>query len=271
MKKAICIILFSTVLKGALFAQHDSIFRFERTFNYPIEFFAVNNIGELFLINTNNQLKKIDESGDSVGVFNMVTKYGKLSYVEAQNPWKTILFYRNFSTIVLLDKFLNVLTNINLKRENIFKVNAVTSSYDNNLWLYDEQDNKLKKINNDGNILFESFDLRRFIDSVPSPGQILDADGFVYMYDPKKGLYTFDYYGAFKNRLPFLHWKDFAVLNKTLYGFDDRFFYTYQFNSFNLKEYPLPATFANYTSVKIGNNKIYLLKNGELSIYAVKP
>jgi hypothetical protein len=171
----------------------------------------------------------------------------------------------------LLDKFLNVLNNINLKKANIFKVDAVTSSYGNNLWLYDEQDNKLKKIDNDGNILVESFDMRRVSDSVPFPVQLLDADGFLYLYDPEKGFYTFDYYGALKNRLPFLHWKNVAVINKILYGFDDHFFYTYPLNSFNLKQYPLPGSFADYTTVKIENNRIYVLKNGQLSIYAVIP
>jgi hypothetical protein len=253
------------------FAQHDTMFRFERSFDYPIESFTVNSLGELFLINANNQLKKIDGKGDSVGVFNMVTKYGKLSYVEAQNPWRTILFYKNFSTVVLLDKFLNPLTNINLKKENIFKVKAITSSYDNNLWLYDEQDNKLKKIDNDGKILFESFDMRRVLDSVPSPVQLLDADGFLYMYDPEKGLYTFDYYGALKNRLSFLHWRNLTVINKTLFGFDDQFFYSYPLNTLNLKQYSLPTSFANYSSIKIENSKIYVLKNGQLSVYAVMP
>lgn len=271
MKRFVVTIVFTVFFGCVSVAQHDTIFRFERSFDYPIKSFTVNSLGELFLINTNNQLKKIDEKGDSAGVFNMVTKYGKLSYVEAQNPWRTILFYKNFSTIVLLDKFLNVLNNINLKKTNIFKVNAVTSSYDNNVWLYDEQDNKLKKIDNDGNILFESFDMRRVLDSVPSPVQLLDADGFLYMYDPEKGLYTFDYYGALKNRLPFLHWKNFAVINKTLYGFDSRSFYTYPLNSFDLKQYPLPAALVDYTTLKIENNKIYLLKNGQLSIYTVRP
>ncbi len=83
-------------------AQNDSVFRLKNTFPYPIESFTVNNLGELYIINTNNQLKKIDEKGDSVGVFNQVTKYGRLTYVEAQNPWKTILFYQNF--LVLTEK-----------------------------------------------------------------------------------------------------------------------------------------------------------------------
>src|SRR6185312_10613530 len=106
-------------------AQNDSLFRFLKKIEYPISSFTADNLGELYIINTDNQLKKYNEKGDSLGVFNQVSKYGKLSYVEAQNPWKVILFYKNYSTIVLLDKFLNVLGNINLRRQNIFQVQAV--------------------------------------------------------------------------------------------------------------------------------------------------
>ena len=259
----------NNILPGTALAQ-DSLFRLDRTIEYPIESFTVNNLGELFIINTNNQLKKLDNNGDSVGVFNMITKYGKLSYVEAQNPWKTILYYKNFSTIVLLDKYLNVLTSINLRKQNIFSVNAVTSSYDNNIWLYDEQSSKLKKIDDAGKILLETVEFRLLFDSVPSPVKIIDRDGFVYLYDPEKGMYVFDYYGAFKNKLTFLNWKDFTVNGKTIYGFDDKYFYSYVTNTLNLQQYAMPISFKKYTALKVGNNKLYLLKDNYLQIYSLK-
>src|ERR1700733_603267 len=81
-----------------LHAQDDSLFRFLKKIEYPISSFTVDNLGELYIINTDNQLKKYNEKGDSVGVFNQVTRYGTLSYVEAQNPWKAILFYQNYLT-----------------------------------------------------------------------------------------------------------------------------------------------------------------------------
>ncbi len=248
----------------------NSPFKFQKTINYPIVSFAVNNLGELYIINSNNQLKKINEKGDSVGVFNQVTKYGKLSYVDAQNPWKTILFYENFSTIVLLDKYLNVLTSINLRKQNIFGVKTVASSYDNNIWLFDEQENKLKKIDDAGRLITETIDFRLLFDSVPSPVQIVDRDGFVYLYDPKKGVYVFDYYGSFKNRLPFLNWKEITVIEKNLYGFDNNNLYRYGLGSLNLKPYPLPAAFKNYSSLKVGINKIYFLKNNNLQVYSLQ-
>lgn len=251
------------------YAQDDSLFRFLKKIEYPISSFTVDNLGELYIINTDNQLKKYNEKGDSVGVFNQVTKYGKLSYVEAQNPWKAILFYQDYSTIVLLDKYLNVLTNINLRKQNIFKVRAVTTSYDNNIWLYDEQENKLKKIDDTGNKIFESVDFRLLFDSVPSPQKIIDDDGFVYLYDPEKGLYIFDYYGSFKSKLLFLNWTDVTVIDKFIYGFDKNNLYRYAPPLPDIKKYNLPFAAQNNSSLKVSNHRIYILKNQQLEIYSL--
>lgn len=264
-------ILFSISFTSAIAdAQDDSLYRFLKQMEYPISSFTVDNLGELYIINTDNQLKKYDEQGDSIGVFNQVTKYGKLSYVEAQNPWKAILFYKSFSTIVLLDKYLNVISSINLRQQNIFQVNALTTSYDNNIWLYDEQDNKLKKIDDSGNDIFETQDFRLLFDSVPSPQKIIDSDGFVYLYDPEKGLYIFDYYGSFKNKLPFLHWTDITVIDKQIYGFDKENLYRYSPPFPEAKKYILSPALQDNNSIKVNNHKIYVLKNQQLKIYSLQ-
>ncbi len=252
-----------------VFAQKDSAFRFINQFHAPVSSFTVDNIGAVYIINANNQLKKYDENGDSVGVFNQVTQYGKLSYVDAENPWKTILFYENFSTIVLLDKYLNVVTAINLRKQNIFRVQAVTVSYDNNIWLYDEQDNKLKKIDDNGNVLSQTVDFRLLFDSVPEPSKIIDKDGFVYLYDPKNGVYVFDYYGSFKTKLTFLNWTNIEVFGKTIYGFDKQNVYKYNPPLPDVTTYSLPVALQNGTAVKIVNHRLFILKNGKLSVYSL--
>ncbi len=259
-------LFFATEIK----AQDDSLFRFLRKIDYPISSFSVDNLGELYLINIDNQLKKYNANGDSIGVFNQVTKFGKLSYVEAQNPWKTILFYKNFSTIVLLDKYLNVLGNINLRNNNIFSVKAVTNSYDNNIWLFDEQENKLKKIDDNGKVLLETVDFRLLFDAAPNPLKIVDRDGFVYLYDPEKGIYLFDYYGSFKSKINFLNWTDFDVIGKNIYGFDSINLFKYTPPLPDIMKYKLPVELQNSQSIKINNHKIYNLKDQQLQVYSLE-
>lgn len=250
-----------------ILAQDDSLFHFIKKINFPVSSFAVDNIGELYLITPGNQLKKYNEKGDSVGVFNQVTQYGKLAYADVQNPWKAILYYENFSTIVLLDKYLNVITAINLNKHNIFRVQAVTTSYDNNIWLFDEQDNTLKKMDDNGNILSQTVDFRLLFDSVPDPEKIIDRDGFVYLYDPQKGIYIFDYYGSFKSKLDFLHWNGIQVIGKTIYGFDKENLYKYTPPLPDFTTYKLPPDLQNSTSIKFSIHKIYVLKNNQLTVY----
>lgn len=256
-------------------AQKDSALYFTKLISGEFSYFATDNLDNIYLLSSNNQLKKINSNGDSAGVFNDVRKYGKLFAIDVTNPLKLLLYYQNFSTVVVLDRFLNVRNVINLRNQNIFNVKTIATSYDNNIWLFDEGDAKLKKIDDNGLVLSETIDFRMVFDSIPSPVQILDTDGFVTLYDPNKGFYIFDYYGALKNKLPFLQWKNVAVIsNKVtgnkLYGFGDSVLYQYQTGSLQLKEYKLPDVFNQSIQIKAGNGKVYLLNNLGLSQYSVQ-
>ena len=44
-------------------------------------------------------------------------------------------------------------------------------------------------------------------------------------------------------------------------------FFSYELNSFNLKEYKLPVFFKDYIDLKSMNGKIYLLKKEGVEIY----
>jgi len=267
-----CIFLLISLSISLVSAKAQEVLSFNSVtkINSPISSFAVDNIGGLYIITPDNQLKKYNEKGDSVGVFNQVTQYGKLTYVDVQNPWKALLYYQNFSTIVLLDKYLNVLTSINLRKQNIFRVKAVTASYDNNIWLFDEQDNKLKKIDDNGKVLSETVDFRLLFDSVPDPEKIIDRDGLVYLYDKEMGIYLFDYYGSFKTKLSFLHWDNIEVIDKTIYGFDKENLYKYVPPIPDPIMIPLPPELQNNSLIKLNNHKLYGLKNNELSIYSLQ-
>ena len=260
----------SVAISQATKAQSDSAFSFLKTIKGNYASFTVDNLDNVYLITTTNQLKKINGNGDSVGVFNDVKRYGNVTAIDVTNPLKILLYYKNFATVVVLDRFLNTRNTINLRKLNIFSVQSITTSYDNNIWLFDEQDYKLKKIDDDGRLLQETTDFRMLFDSVPLPLNLIDKDNFVYLYDTVKGFYIFDYYGAFKNRLSFLNWNNVAVSAKNMYGFSNNKLYSYQLNSLTLKEYKLPSYFGYYYTIKATNGKLYLLKDDGIYIYQVK-
>jgi hypothetical protein len=270
-KKILLLFYFSLLLSSISFAQTDSVLQFRKIITGDFTYFNVDNLENIYLVNNNNQLKKLNSNGDSMGIFNDVRKYGKLFYIDVTNPLKLLLYYQNFSTIVVLDRFLMVRNVINLRKQNIFNVKAIASSYDNNIWVFDEGDAKLKKIGENGDLLTETVDCRLLFDTVPSPTQIIDEGGFVNLYDPAKGFFIFDIYGSLKSKLPFTNWKNVEVINKTLYGFTDSLLYQYQPGTLDLKEYKLPSVFNNAAQIKAANNKIYLLTESGLQQFATNP
>ncbi len=255
---------------GIPILRTDSGFKYLKTIPGNFIYFNIDILDNIYLISTGNQLKKLNSNGDSIAVFNDVKKYGNPTYIDVNNPLKILVYYKNYSTVVVLDRLLTQRNIINLRKQNIFSVKAIATSYDNNIWIFDEQDLKLKKISEEGNLLLESTDMRQLVDTAPFPQQIIDSDYLVYLYDNKKGFYIFDYYGGLKNTLPFLNWTDITISSKKIMGFSEKKLLSYQLNTLNLKTYELPSFIIDNLAIKAVNGKIYLLKKNGIEIYSVQ-
>lgn len=260
--------LFSLITLG----QQDSILHVTKvqTLTGGFKDFSTDNLGNIYLLTATNQLKKVNEKGDSMAVYNDVRRYGKINSVDAANPLKVLVYYKDFSTVVVLDRLLNVRAAIDLRKQNIFQVTAITSSYDNNIWLYDELDSKLKKIDDNGNLLLESTDFRQIFDSVPSPSVMYDRDGLLYLYDARKGLMVFDYYGGKKNNYQLLHLSDLQVVDRnTITARDSTHIILFKPATFQLLSYKTFQEQNRFIKINFNGSKIYCLtKDGEVEIYA---
>jgi hypothetical protein len=204
--------------------------------------FSVDETGHLYVVTQDGRLKKFSSQGDSMGVFNDVRKYGRLTMLHTGNPLRTLLFYRDFRTVVVLDRFLQPIQVLDFRKNNLFQVRAVAPSYDNHIWVFDEQESKLKKIGESGKILMETADLRIALDAAPIPVQLIDQNGFVYLYDEENGLFIFDYYGAFKGRIALLGWQNIQISGSTILGTKEGKLLQYTQGTLELKEKPLPVT-----------------------------
>lgn len=249
-------------------AQETSAFRVKRSVPGDFSGFTADNLGNIYAITHNNQLKKYNTKGDSMGVFNDVRKYGKLTYIDASNPLKTLLFYKDFRTIVVLDRLLNMVNTIDLRKANIFQVKAMAQSYDNNVWVFDEQESKLRKIGEDGKIISETADLRIVLDEAPVPVSIFDQNRFVYMYDPLKGMYVFDYYGALKNKLSLLDWTDVQVIGNSILGRKDGRLMQYTTGTLQLKETVLPDFLQKAENILLAPQGIFILESNGIRLYS---
>ena len=251
-------------------AQSDTTFRLKQVYQATIENFTADNLGNLYIITPTGQLKKLGPNGDSLAVFNEVRRYGTPSSMDVTNPLKMLLYYKDFSTVVMLDRFLNRVNTVDLRALSIFQAKAIGLSYDNNIWVFDDQAAKLKKVGDDGRLLMETVDLRQAMDFVPAPEKILDQDGFVYLYDPEKGMFIFDYYGTLKNKLPVLSLRDVQVIGKTMAGRQQDKFIRYTLGTLELQESTLPPEIRDAEQIRIMPQGIYVLNGDRIELYSFK-
>ena len=231
--------------------------------------FAADNLGNVYVLTPAGLLIKFNNKGDSLNAFNEVRRYGTVYAMDVTNPMKVLLYYKDFSTIVMLDRYLNRINMIDLRKSGIFQAKAVGLAYDNNVWIFDEQSAKLKKIDENGSLISETADLRQVLDVTPSPTKIIDRDGFVYVYDIANGLYVFDYYGTLKNTIALTGISDLQVIGNTIAGRRQHEFVRYTTGTLELKEAPLPLAIQEAAKIYITQQGIYVLNETGIVLYPI--
>ncbi|HWJ90871.1 MAG TPA: hypothetical protein VNR87_07150 [Flavisolibacter sp.] len=265
MRRLLTILLFGLFAEHGL-AQQDSSFVLVRSIEAPIADAAMDNFGNLYIISPSGQIKKLNDSGDSVAVYNQVNKFGKLYSIDVSNPLKVLLFYKDFSTVVVLDRFLSNLATMNLRKYNILQPGAVALSYDNNVWVYDEYDNKLKKIDEQGNHLLETSDFRTVFNRSILPQKIINDNGLVYLADSANGVFIFDNYGSFKKKLDVKNWQSIAIASNNLISTNNEIISVYNTSTLMQTQRKWPYFKPYYRSFTSADKFVHF-SNSRLQVY----
>jgi hypothetical protein len=261
---AVCFTWFSAI------AQPDTSFKLIRIVKGDIAAFSVDNLDNIYILDNRNQLKKYNSNGDSVAVFNDVKKYGQVTYMDVSNPLKVLLYYQNFSTVVMLDRVLNIRNIVDLRKQNIFRAKAIGQSYDNKIWVYDELEYKLKKLDEDGKLLQETPDFRLLLGQALTPQKIFDENKYVYLYDSTYGVYVFDYYGALKNNIMIQRWNNFKVAGKFIFGSKSDTLFRYEISAFQYDDWKMPEQIYRSRSFDFSASRLYALKKDGIEIYSIR-
>ena len=229
----------------------------------------VDNLGNLYLVDDQQRIKKLNNRYDSVGTFNEVRTVGTLHSIDVSNPLRIILWYKGFGTLLLLDRFLQVKTSIDLRNIGLLQCNAVAQSYDNNIWVYDDLSAQIKKINEEGKVLLESPDMRVLYDAPPHPQTLTDFNRNLYAYDADNGLLICDYFGAVQKRLLYKGWKNLQGFGRGLLATNEDVVTWLSSNGIDTKKWELPAGWWDAQKIRFYQNKVYVLRNNQLYAYAL--
>jgi len=151
-----------------------------------------------------------------------------------------LVYYPDLATVILLDRTLSEIKEINLFSLGIFEPPAIALANDNNIWLYDPIAAQLKKIDRAGIILFQSKNLTQATGISIRPTFLLERNNQLFLSDPQQGIFIFDAFGQLQQQLPILGVEQFQLLNEQLLYMEAGKLQAIALNSLEITNIPLP-------------------------------
>jgi len=226
---AICLVL------GCSFVFQTSEPEIHIKFPQQKSYIEIDGFGNIYVIN-NNEIVKYNATGVLQKKFS-TKRYGKIDFVDAMNPLKVLVYYKDFQQIMFLD---NQMTEssamISIETLGYEQTSLICSSSNNSFWIYDKQNNELSRFDSELKSLVKTGNLKRILDIDIKPNFMQEHNNYVYLNCPNEGILVFDIYGTFYKTIPLKNLKEFNVVNGDVFYFENHTLKQYQAQTFNTIE-----------------------------------
>jgi hypothetical protein len=251
MKKLILILIY--LLSFEINAQNNSI-------EFKGRAFTTDQTGSYYEIYS-NQIIKIGKNGQRQFTYSN-NILGEISSVDVSNPMKIVVFFKDFSKVVVLD---NTLTEqggvLDLNEISLEETSLVCTSYNNGIWYYNPVKFQLTRIENTINITNTSANISTLLNKNIQPNFLVEFNNRVYLNDSTQGVLVFDIYGTYLKTLPIFGLTTFQVKEKyLLYVNQLGQIETYDFFTLEKLVYK-PLQYTNIKNVRIENQTIYIINS----------
>lgn len=210
-----------------------------------------------------NQIIKIGKNGQRQFTYSN-NILGEISSVDVSNPMKIVVFFRDFSKIVVLD---NTLTEqggvLDLNEVSLEETSLVCTSYNNGIWYYNPLKFQLTRLEHSTKNVNISANISNILNKNIQPNFLVEFNNKVYLNDPVNGVLVFDIYGTYLKTIPIFGLMTFQVKEKfLLYVNQAGQIETYDFFTLEKSVYK-PLQYSMVKTVRIENKTIYIvnLKN----------
>ena len=196
------------------------------------DFFNADNIGNIYTIKE-DELMKFLPSGKFFARYSNL-KLGNITSLDATNPLKLVLYYRDFQQIVFLDNQLSVNSeNVSLEKLGYEQTDLVCASANNSFWIYNKQNNELIRFNENSKKISSTGNLKQILQTNLTPTFMLEHNGYLFLTCPDNGIYVFDIFGAFSKVISIKNLKQFQVNETLIYYQRDSVFFIYYYKTFD--------------------------------------
>ncbi len=187
--------------------------------------------GALYVADADNNLRQYGPEGLLLNTY-APTQPGHVAQVEAWNVTTTLVFNDDRQQLVLLDRFLALITEVRLADYLDGTVRLATLAPDNFIWLLDESNLVLREFDPNTLRLVQNTPLDLIIGrSRPDFRFLRQYQNNTYLVDRSTGVYVFDNLGNYRQKLPFVGLSTVGFRGDELYYLDAgavHFFHLYR-------------------------------------------
>jgi hypothetical protein len=247
--------------------------------------FTTDVLGNIFIISPTNDIEKYDKNGIKLATANFKV-LGNITSIDATNAFDIYVFYRDQNKILYLDNLLNIKGETNLEDIGISQCAAFARSFDDQLWLVDMGDLKIKKYSKDLKFIGESASLNTIITDEPIlPEKLVDFKSTLYVLN-NGTLLNFDAFINYTRTVFSDSIEDFQIIQKisgdpddsvelfqVLYEqvmyIKDSTVYTYNTLNFQFSKLPLYNN-GKIKNIRIEKERLYILSDESLILHSYR-
>lgn len=186
----------------------------------PIDKVSIDRQGNVYLCDENGLIFKYSPEGEMLVNYSPI-KTGRITQIEAWQGLRVIVYYADFQEFVLMDRFLRATEPYPLNLNEIGFGRTGTLSNDDNVWIVDDSDYSLKKIDVERRALFQTNNFSFLLqDQDTDLNFIREYKNLLYLNDFNSGILVFDNLGNYLNKIPIPGLEYFNFWENELYYLD---------------------------------------------------
>lgn len=261
-------IFLSVVLNILFFGEQPELIP-EKEIPAKADFFAVGPLENIFLVK-GSQVQKLEHNTNKKRSYSNLI-FGKITSIDVSNPFKILLFYKDFNKVEFLDNNLSLMASaVSLDDLGYYHVSAVCSSVNGGFWLFDQSLNQLSYIDKDLNIVHKSSILTDIIGQNTGHETVfmLEKNDYIYLGIKDRGVLQFDIYGTYIKTFPIKDAGKFQIFHDHIAYLNDGNLYFYNLGNYNETYIKLPK--ADVKEAAIENRRLYIQSMSVIYIYQLK-
>ncbi len=230
-----------------------------------VNIFDMDNLGNMYFVNGNKILKT---DLDFIRLYDYSDKtYGDISFIDVSNPFRILVFYKDFNVLVFLDNKLAVLKSpIFLDELNYYSIDAICNSTYESFRIYDSQNSSVNTISKDLLTTQKGTNLYSLV-SEQKAVKLKEANNFVFISFENNNIIVLDKFANYVNSFYYEDLVDFDCINDELYLLGKQEIVAY--NMKKEKVFDFGFNISAIKSFKVKSNVLYLRNANSLVCFKI--